>query len=86
LFDNFLGYDISDSVNEVITTYCSDGSHTTESFPLASGHCQAEYSNSGSNAQQAESDAGYWREWVAADCLQARSSVARRRTFASGSA
>ena len=29
--------DISDSVTEVITTYCSDGSHKTESFPLATG-------------------------------------------------
>jgi len=27
--------DISDSVTEVITTYCSDGSHKTESFALA---------------------------------------------------
>jgi hypothetical protein len=53
-------------VTEVITTYCSDGSHKTESFPLASGHAsggyniaQAEYTggNTG-NAQQAESDAG----------------------------
>ncbi len=63
------GYgDISDSVTEVVTTYCSDRSHKTESFPLASGHAsggyaiaQAEYSNLGSgtgNAQQAESDAG----------------------------
>ncbi len=61
------GYgDISDSVTEVITTYCSDGSHKTESFPLASGHAsggyaiaQAEYAggNTG-NATQAESDAG----------------------------
>ena len=60
--------DISDSVTEVITTYCSDGHHKTERFPLASGHAsggyaiaQAEYSNLGSgtgNAQQAESDTG----------------------------
>ena len=60
--------DISDSVTEVITTYCSDSHQKTESFPLASGHAsggyaiaQAEYSNLGSgtgNAQQAESDAG----------------------------
>ena len=60
--------DISDSVTEVITTYCSDGHHKTESFPLASGHAsggyaiaQAEYSNLGGgtgNAEQAESDAG----------------------------
>ena len=61
------GYgDISDSVTEVITTYCSDGSHETESFALANGHAsggyniaQAEYTggNTG-NATQAESDAG----------------------------
>ena len=38
------GYgDISDSVTEVITTYCSDGSHKTESFPLASGHASGGY-------------------------------------------
>lgn len=57
---------ISDSVTEVITTWCSDGTHKTESFPLASGSAsggytiaQAEYTggNTG-NAQQAESDAG----------------------------
>ncbi len=63
------GYgDISDSVTEVVTTYCSDGSHKTESFPLAKGHAsggyaiaQAEYVNGGTDtgdAQQAESDAG----------------------------
>jgi len=61
------GYgDISDSVTEVITTYCSDGSHKTESFPLASGHAsggyniaQAEYTGGDTgNATQAESDAG----------------------------
>lgn len=61
------GYgDISDSVTEVITTYCSDGSHKKESFPLASGHAsggyaiaQAEYAGGDTgNAQQAESDAG----------------------------
>jgi hypothetical protein len=61
------GYgDISDSVTEVITTYCSDGSHKTESFPLASGHAsggyaiaQAEYTGGDTgNAQQVESDAG----------------------------
>jgi hypothetical protein len=61
------GYgDISDSVTEVITTYCSDGSHKTESFPLAHGHAsggyniaQAEYADGDTgNAAQAESDAG----------------------------
>jgi hypothetical protein len=61
------GYgDISDSVTEVVTTYCSDGSHHTESFPLASGHAsggyaiaQAEYTGGDTgNAMQAESDAG----------------------------
>jgi len=61
------GYgDISDSVTEVITTYCSDGSHKTESFPLAHGHAsggyaiaQAEYAGGDTgNATQAESDAG----------------------------
>ena len=61
------GYgDISDSVTEVITTYCSNGTHKTESFPLASGHASggyaiatAEYAggNTG-NSAQAESDAG----------------------------
>jgi len=59
--------DISDSVTEVITTYCSDGSHKTESFPLASGQAsggyaiaRAEYADASSdgNAAQAESDAG----------------------------
>jgi hypothetical protein len=58
--------DISGSVTEVITTYCSDGSHKTESFPLASGHAsggyniaQAEYTGGDTgNATQAESDAG----------------------------
>jgi hypothetical protein len=53
-------------VTEVITTYCSDGSHKTESFPLASGHAsggyaiaQAEYAGGDTgNATQAESDAG----------------------------
>jgi hypothetical protein len=58
--------DISDSVTEVITTYCSDGSHRTESFPLASGTAsggyaiaQAEYTGGDTgNATQAESDAG----------------------------
>lgn len=61
------GYgDISDSVTEVITTYCSDGSHKAESFPLANGHAsggyniaQAEYTGGATgNATQAESDAG----------------------------
>lgn len=58
--------DISDSVTEVITTYCSDGSHRKESFPLASGHAsggyaiaRAEYTGGDTgNATQAESDAG----------------------------
>jgi hypothetical protein len=58
--------DIRDSVTEVITTYCSDGSHKKESFPLASGHAsggyniaQAEYADGDTgNAGQAESDAG----------------------------
>jgi hypothetical protein len=58
--------DISDSVTEVITTYCSDGTHKTERFPLASGHAsggyniaQAEYTGGDTgNAAQAESDAG----------------------------
>lgn len=61
------GYgNIRDSVTEVITTYCSDGSHHTEIFPLASGHAsggyaiaQAEYAGGDTgNATQAESDAG----------------------------
>jgi len=61
------GYgDISDTVTEVITTYCSDGSPKTESFPLANGHAsggyniaQAEYTGGATgNATQAESDAG----------------------------
>jgi hypothetical protein len=58
--------DISDSVTEVITTYCSSSSPKTESFPLASGSAsggyaiaQAEYTGGDTgNAQQAESDAG----------------------------
>lgn len=59
---------ITDTVTEVITTYCSDGTHKTESFPLASGHASggyaiasAQYNSMGigtGNAQQAESDAG----------------------------
>lgn len=59
---------ITDTVTEVITTYCSDGTHKTESFPLASGHASggyaiasAQYNSTGSgtgNALQAESDAG----------------------------
>jgi hypothetical protein len=57
--------DISDSVTEVITTYCSDGSHKTERFQLAKGHAsggyaiaQAEYADGDTgNATQAESDA-----------------------------
>jgi hypothetical protein len=57
---------ITDTVTEVITTYCSDGTHKTESFPLASGHASggyaiasAEYADGDTgNATQAESDAG----------------------------
>ena len=57
---------ISDSVTEVITTYCSDGSHKTERFLLAHGHAsggyaiaRAEYADGDTgNATQAESDAG----------------------------
>jgi hypothetical protein len=57
---------ISDSVTEVITTYCSDGSHKTEKFLLAHGHAsggyaiaRAEYADGDTgNATQAESDAG----------------------------
>lgn len=62
------GGDIQDSVAEVITTYCSDGTRKTESFPLASGHASGGYSiasaqynalgSSTGNAAQAESDAG----------------------------
>lgn len=61
------GYgDISDSVTEVITTWCSDSHRKTESFPLASGHASggyniatAEYTGGDTgNAGQAESDAG----------------------------
>lgn len=61
------GYgDIRDSVTEVITTSCSDGSRKTESFQLASAHAsggyniaQAEYAGGDTgNAAQAESDAG----------------------------
>ncbi len=61
------GYgNIRDSVTEVVTTYCSNGHHKTESFPLASGHAsggyaiaQAEYADGDTgNATQAESDAG----------------------------
>ncbi len=56
---------ISDTVTEVVTTQCSDGTHT-ESFPLANGSAsggygiaQAEYAGGDTgNATQAESDAG----------------------------
>jgi hypothetical protein len=56
---------ISDTVTEVITTRCSNGTHT-ESFPLANGSAsggygiaQAEYTGGDTgNASQAESDAG----------------------------
>jgi hypothetical protein len=58
--------DISDSVTEVVETWCSDGTHHTESFPLASGQASggyaiasAEYTGGDTgNAGQAESDAG----------------------------
>jgi hypothetical protein len=58
--------DISDSVTEVVTTYCSDGTKHAESFPLASGQAsggyniaRAEYAGGDTgNAGQAESDAG----------------------------
>ena len=58
--------DISDSATEVITTYCSDGSHKMERFLLASGHAsggyaiaRAEYTGGDTgNSAQAESDAG----------------------------
>jgi hypothetical protein len=58
--------DISDSVTEFVTTWCSDGSKHAESFPLASGHAsggyniaRAEYTGGDTgNATQAESDAG----------------------------
>ena len=58
--------DISDSVTEVVTTYCSDSSKHTESFQLADGHAsggyniaRAEYAGEDTgNAAQAESDAG----------------------------
>jgi hypothetical protein len=59
---------ITDSVTEVVTTWCSDGTHKTESFPLANGSASggyaiasAQYNSLGSstgNAGQAESDAG----------------------------
>ncbi len=57
--------DISDTVTEVVTTQCSNGTHT-ESFPLANGSAnggygiaQAEYASGDTgNAAQAESDAG----------------------------
>jgi hypothetical protein len=59
---------ITDSVTEVVTTWCSDGTHQTESFPLAHGSASggytiasAQYNGLGGatgNADQAESDAG----------------------------
>jgi hypothetical protein len=58
---------ITDSVTEVIETWCSDGANKTESFPLASGSASggyaiadAEYTGGGNtgNAAQAEQDAG----------------------------
>jgi hypothetical protein len=62
------GGSISDSVTEVVQTWCSDGTHKTESFRLADGSASggyaiasAQYNSLGSdtgNAQQAESDAG----------------------------
>lgn len=56
---------ISDTVTEVVTTQCSNGTHT-ESFPLASGNAsggygiaRAEYTGGDTgNATQAETDAG----------------------------
>ena len=58
--------DVSDSVTEVVTTWCSDGHKHAESFPLASGPAsggyniaRAEYAGGDTgNATQAESDAG----------------------------
>ena len=58
--------DISDSVTEVIETWCSNGTHKTESFQLATGQAaggyaiaNAEYTGGDTgNAGQAESDAG----------------------------
>jgi hypothetical protein len=62
------GGSISDTVTEVVETWCSDGTHKTESFPLAHGSASggytiasAQYNSLGSstgNAEQAESDAG----------------------------
>jgi hypothetical protein len=57
---------ISDSVTEVTTAYCSDGSHKTEKFLLAHGHASGGYAiartefadGDAGNATQAESDAG----------------------------
>jgi hypothetical protein len=57
---------ISDSVTEVVTTWCSGNKPKTESFPLASGNANggygiatAEYASGDTgNATQAESDAG----------------------------
>jgi hypothetical protein len=57
---------ISDSVTEVVTTWCSGSEPKTESFPLASGNASggygiatAEYASGDTgNAAQAESDAG----------------------------
>lgn len=57
---------ITDSVTEVVSTWCSNGVHKTESFQLASGSASggyaiatAEYTGGDTgNAQQAESDAG----------------------------
>jgi hypothetical protein len=58
---------IQDSVTEVVETWCSDGTHHTESFPEAQGSASggygiatAEFTNAtqDGNAAQAESDAG----------------------------
>jgi hypothetical protein len=57
---------ITDTVTEMVTTWCSGQAARTESFPLASGNAsggyaiaQAEYTGGDTgNATQAESDAG----------------------------
>jgi hypothetical protein len=58
--------DISDSVTEVVETWCSNGTNKTESFPLANGQASGGYGIASAgytgddtgNAVQAESDAG----------------------------
>jgi hypothetical protein len=58
---------IQDSVTEVVETWCSNGSHQSESFPEAQGSASGGYgiamaeftdSTQDGNAAQAESDAG----------------------------